>query len=125
MTALVPVDVGNYEESTGKRLGGVTGKGFMPGHAPSGGRPKGVDAFRKRILRETKDCAEVVTYLVETMRHSRSARERIDAATLLLAYAYGKPVQPTDVTADLGGAVTVRVVYEGAQIDDEDGDGRD
>lgn len=121
---LVPVQ--NHEASTGKRLGGVTGKGFMPGNrANPGGRPKGVDAFRKRILRETKDCAEVVTYLVEAMRHSRSSKERIDAATLLLAYAYGKPVQPTDVTADIAGLVTVRVVYEGAQIDDEDGDGRD
>lgn len=84
------------------------------------GRPKGVGAFRQKVLKETKNGQLVLEYLLDAVQHSRSGKERIDAATLLLAYAYGKPVQPTELTGEEGGAITFRVVYEDRDLD---GDG--
>jgi hypothetical protein len=124
---LVPVQ--NHEPTTGKRLGGVTGKGFTPGNrANPGGRPKGMAGLAKRIQRETKDGAVVVDYLLKTLQYSRSPKERTDAATLLLAYGFGKPVQPTEITGEGGNPVEMvfRVVYADRTIAEfGEGDGRD
>jgi hypothetical protein len=86
------------------------------------GRPKGPAALQRRILRETKDGAVVVDYLLKTLQYSRSPKERTDAATLLLAYGFGKPVQPTEITGEGGNPVEMvfRVVYED-RADAEDG----
>jgi hypothetical protein len=56
------------------------------------------------------------------LQYSRSPKERTDAATLLLAYGFGKPVQPTEITGEGGKPVEMvfRVVYE-----DQEFDGRD
>jgi hypothetical protein len=75
------------------------------------GRPKSVDALQKRILRETKNGAVVVEYLLKTLQYSRSPKERTDAATLLLAYGFGKPVQPTEHLGEGGGPIVFRVEY--------------
>ena len=107
-TALVPV--ANNTSST--QAGGVTGKGFTKGQSGNlSGRPKGTAALAQRIRRETKDGRTVVDYLLEAMTHSRSGKERIDAATLLLAYGFGKPVQPTEHFGEGGGPVIFRVEY--------------
>jgi hypothetical protein len=118
-SAAVPVQNHGGTGTAPKRLGGVTGKGFLPGNrANPGGRPKGVAAFRQKVLKETKDGRVLLDYLLGALQ-SRSPRERIDAATLLLAYAYGKPVQPTELTGEEGGAITFRVVYEDRSLDDD------
>jgi hypothetical protein len=56
------------------------------------------------------------------MQRSRSGKERIDAATLLLAYGFGKPVQPAEVTGADGNPVEIvfRVVYEDRELVDGD-----
>lgn len=123
-TELVPVD--SNGASTPRR-GGVTGRGFVPGKSGNpGGRAKGGPAaLAQRIRRETKDGRVVVDYLLEAMQRSRSGKERIDAATLLLAYGFGKPVQPTELTGAEGGAMVFRIVYEDRVIADFTGDGLD
>lgn len=94
----------------------------MPGTSgnPSG-RPKGAVALQQRIRRETKDGKTICDYLIGAMLTSRSPKERTDAATLLLAYGFGKPVQPAEITGEGGGAVTFRVVYEDREFDGRDG----
>lgn len=107
---LVPVQ--NHDGTTSKQMGGVTGKGFLPGNrANPGGRPKGTAALAQRIRRETKEGRTIVEYLLHAVEHSRSGKERIDAATLLLAYGFGKPVQPTEHLGEGGGPIIFRVEY--------------
>jgi hypothetical protein len=93
---------------------------FAPGNrANPGGRPKDTAALAQRIRRETKQGRVLVDYLLDAVQHSRSSKERIDAATLLLAYGFGKPVQPVDF-ADADGKpaeVVFRVVYEDRVLD--------
>lgn len=106
---LVPVPTG----SSGGRVENL--RPFKKGQSGNPtGRPKGMAALQRRILRETKDGAVVVAYLLKTLQYSRSPKERTDAATLLLAYGFGKPVQPTEVTGQDGAPVEMvfRVVYE-------------
>ena len=86
--------VSNNGEAT--QLGGVTGRGFMPGHSgnPSG-RPKGI----AKSVREA--CGGDPTMLVEGLlaiaagegvggKPARAA-DQIRATELLLAYGWGKP----------------------------------
>lgn len=97
----------------------VTGR-FPPGKSGNpGGRPKGAAALARQIQRATKDGRVVVDYLLKTLQYSRSPKERTDAAALLLAYGYGKPVQPAELTGAEGGALVFRVVYEDRAIEDE------
>jgi Family of unknown function (DUF5681) len=86
--------VSNNGETT--QLGGVTGRGFMPGQSgnPSG-RPKGI----ARAVREAcgGDPTELVEGLLAIARgeglNGKPVREadRIRAYELLLAYGWGKP----------------------------------
>lgn len=78
------------------------------------GRPAGGAALARQIRRATKEGRVVVDYLLKTLQYSRSPKERTDAATLLLAYGFGKPVQPTEITGEGGNPVELvfRVVYE-------------
>jgi hypothetical protein len=113
---LVPVPAGSSTRS-------APGRPFVKGKSgnPSG-RPKGTAALQRRILRETKDGAVVVDYLLKTLQYSRSPKERTDAATLLLAYGFGKPVQPTEITGEGGNPVEMvfRVVYEDREAPGDD-----
>ena len=83
------------------------------------GRPKGTAALAQRIRRETKNGAILVDYLLDAVQNSRSGKERVDAATLLLAYGFGKPVQPVDFGDGDGtpAEIVFRVVYEDRVID--------
>ena len=107
---LVPIRAGNSKPT-------APGRPFVKGQSgnPSG-RPKGLASLQRRILRETKDGAVVVDYLLKTLQYSRSPKERTDAATLLLAYGFGKPIQPTELTGTEGGPITFRVVYEDREV---------
>lgn len=84
------------------------------------GRPKGAAALAQRIRRETKNGAILVDYLLDAVQHSKSGKERIDAATLLLAYGFGKPVQPVDFANEDGkpAEIVFRVVYEDRTLGD-------
>lgn len=116
MSALAPVQ--SNGDATTYRVGGVTGRGFKPGQSGNpGGKGKSTAVLAKRIQRETKNGGEVVDYLLEAMRHSRSGKERIDAATLLLAYGFGKPMQPTEVTGADGGPIEHALTVAAQAID--------
>jgi hypothetical protein len=62
----------------------------------------------------------VVDYLLKALQFSRSPKERTDAAALLLAYGFGKPVQPTELVGDGGGPVVFRVEYADPNADLDD-----
>jgi hypothetical protein len=82
---------------------------------------KGGAALARQIQRATKDGRVVVDYLLKTLQYSRSPKERTDAAALLLAYGYGKPVQPQELTGGEGGAIVFKVVYEDREALGDDG----
>lgn len=90
-----------------KRMGGATGKGFMPGKSgnPSG-RPKGTFSLEKRLrmILEAHDEKEGRELALAAIKHAKDGNaayfkqiiDRID----------GPVVEKQDITAD------VRVVYE-------------
>lgn len=67
------------------------------------GNPKGrAPGFSARVRAATNDCEEIVTFLTAAMRGEipgAKARDRLDAASRLLAYAQGTPVA-TQVNVD-------------------------
>jgi hypothetical protein len=67
-------------------------------------------ALAQRIRSETENGRLIVDYLLNAVAHSRSPKERIDAATLLLAYGFGKPVQPAEISGPGGGPLPLTVV---------------
>ena len=112
---LVPVPAGNSVTR-------APGRPFVKGQSGNpAGRPKGGAALARQIQRATKDGRVVVEYLLKTLQYSRSPKERTDAAALLLAYGYGKPVQPQELTGGEGGAIVFKVVYEDREALGDDG----
>ena len=95
--------VSNNGETT--QLGGVTGRGFMPGQSgnPSG-RPKGI----ARAVREAcgGDADEVIQGLLAIARgegvNGKAPRpaDQIRAYEILLAYGWGKPASFVPVEGD-------------------------
>jgi hypothetical protein len=56
-----PLDVGDTFGKVAKKLGGVTGKGFMLGRAANpGGRPRDINGFRERCHERTPEIIEVM-----------------------------------------------------------------
>lgn len=98
MSALVPVDDAPANRAkTGQFVRGQSGN-------PSG-RPKGTAALSQRIRRETKEGKVIVDLLLDRMLNGRGDHSRIEAAALLLAYAYGKPTQPLEHSGPDGGPI--------------------
>ena len=98
---------------TVKRVGGITGKGFMPGQvANPGGRPKGLAAY---IRERTHDGRDLVDFVVDVFQgngerlngHPPKLEVRFEAATWLADRGFGKPVQTIAHTGDDGGPVKI------------------
>lgn len=80
-----------------KTPGGVTGKGFLPGHSGNpGGRPKGL---AERVRRATHDGKTIVDFMISVARgmkiDGRKPRlcDRMEATKWLADRGWGKPVQ--------------------------------
>jgi hypothetical protein len=98
---LVPVD-----DAPANSGGSAFGRPFPKGTSGNPtGRPKGMAALSQRIRRETKEGKVIVDVLLDRMLHGRGDRSRIEAAALLLAYAYGKPTQPLEHSGPDGGPI--------------------
>ena len=82
-----------YNVSQPKRLGGTTGKGFMPGKSgnPSG-KPKAY-AGVVEAAREHTDTA--IATLQELSKAADSDAARVAASNALLDRGWGKPTQPS------------------------------
>jgi hypothetical protein len=76
-------------------IGGITGKGFVPGQSGNpGGRPKGLSAY---IREKTLDGRNLVDFLDEVMRGNESTfckmSDRLKATEMLLSYGLWPKVQ--------------------------------
>lgn len=92
--------------SNGKTTGGVTGKGFKPGHS---GNPDG----RKKIDPRVKAALEAASLpaALRLVELSKSEDEDIalKASVALLDRVLGKPVQAIDHGASDGAALSFRI----------------
>ena len=96
-------NVENNEKST-KKLGGITGKGFMPGISGNpGGRPKGTlkDYVRQKLIDMGQEEAE--TFLKSIPNETQ------------WKMAEGNPEQPTDITSNGEGLVPILVEFINAK----------
>jgi len=81
-----------------KQLGGVTGRGFLPGKS---GNPKGrprttglLDALKSRVSQTTLDGRTVESLLVEVLiQEALKGRHRLAAITTIFDRLEGKPKQ--------------------------------
>jgi hypothetical protein len=105
------VGVENNREQQPKKLGGCTGKGFMPGQSGNpGGRPKEVGHVRALAKKYTE---EAIRTLAELMRTGKPDRARVAAAEALLDRAYGKPTQPLAGDESLP---VLKIILDGKEI---------
>ena len=90
-----------------RKLGGVTGKGFMPGKS---GNPGG----RAPIVRDFQEmCREKTPQVIEALQKAlENPGERVRAAEVLAAYGYGKPLQRQEHTGANGGPIQTQVVED-------------
>ena len=86
----------------GKKLGGCTGKGFMPGQS---GNARGSSRVVRDIRQLTREIGEEYDpkmgkskdrHLMETL-YRRACQGNMKAAELYLAYGYGRPAQSVDM----------------------------
>lgn len=110
----LPVPVENNGKTT---LGGVTGRGFVPGQSGNpGGRPKALSTL---VADQTGDGAELVDFMLRVLRNKRQpTRMRMEAAAWLADRGFGKAMQEVQLGGIGGGRLTVDVCYGGP-----DGDG--
>ncbi len=103
---------GSVQSHGAARLGGVTGKGFVPGgKTPNpGGMTKEhralLDAFRDKARRFSD---EAYRLLVDIAKGGVEDKDRLKALEMLLDRAWGKPAQPIvgdDEAPPVGGNLT-------------------
>jgi hypothetical protein len=106
------MSVENNAETTEKQLGGVTGKGWMPGQSGNpGGRPK------KRLIDE---CLIEQLEAMDSEQASRVAKAILlkavegdtKAAQLVAERTQGKPSQKVEVTGADGGPISGEFVIK-------------
>lgn len=105
----VQPDAGKQRGTNGKLIGGVTGKGFMPGQCGNpNGRPKRTEAFGQTIR----------AWLDAPDKQDKAKRARIvtlierlytDDPKTLLAYGFGKPVEMIELTGAEGQPIEFRL----------------
>ena len=97
----------NVKKTTEKQLGGVTGKGFMPGQSGNpNGRPKGSGlSITTEIKKKLEECpsGQKATYL--QLLINRIMKQAIqdgdnNMITKIWNYVDGMPKQSTDFTSD-------------------------
>lgn len=98
-------DVANNVGTTApeKRLGGITGKGFMPGRSGNpDGRPKGLMVTARRLTHDGDDLSRFMWRVFrgldigETPKGQKiypTTQQRMEAATWLADRGWGKPAQ--------------------------------
>ncbi len=110
-------------EQPKSKIGGVTGKGFMPGTSGNpGGRSKGLESLSRAA---TKDGKLLITFWMAVLlgdtktlkdqfnfsngQFGVSLDDRIIASKLLAERGWGKPVQPIGVDED---SSALRIIVE-------------
>ncbi len=82
---------------TTTRLGGVTGRGFLPGRSGNaGGRPRGL---ARRVHELVGDGGELIVAYMFDVLHDESVRtaDRLEAAKWLADRGFGKAVQAVEM----------------------------
>lgn len=89
-------------QNNGRRLGGRSGKGFLPGRSGNpGGRPAGLREVQELARHRTAEAVETLTEVMTDPATPPAAR--VSAAVALLDRGWGKPVQA--IEAEAGGPV--------------------
>ena len=85
------------------RRGGITGRGFLPGHTGNpGGRPKGSRELLTLVRESTRDGRTLVDFLVQVaegkpvMGRKPTLADRMRASEILLDRGWGKAIQRID-----------------------------
>ncbi len=80
-----------------KTPGGVTGKGFLPGHSGNpGGRPKGLAERVRKMTRNGEDILAIVTSVAQGEKingRRPPLAYRLEACKILLDRGWGRPAQ--------------------------------
>jgi hypothetical protein len=101
----------NGGSTGGKRVGGVTGKGFRPGQSGNpGGRPKALAEVKALAAEHTRDAINALHAIATDDK--KDERARVQAAVALLDRAWGKPAQAVEVSGPAGGPVQQEVRAE-------------
>ena len=73
------------------------------------GRPKKLQDIAEMIKQSTNDGSACVQLYLSIMEDKEASnKDRIQAASLLLAYAYGKPSQQINANVDHDGSLIIR-----------------
>src|SRR5262245_35899744 len=75
--------------TTEEQLGGVTGKGFLPGTSGNAGGRPAMSRHVRDLARESTP--EAIATLVQVMREGKTDAARVAAALALLDRAWGRP----------------------------------
>ena len=120
-----PQAVENNENSTGKLLGGITGKGFMPGQSGNaGGRPKRkplTDALNAALsetvaeeIRHKLNLKDGATYAevlaLSIVREAVTGKNKVQAFAEIADRVEGKVTQ--SISGTDGGAIEIKSVRE-------------